>query len=205
MGPACPTDQSTSMHWNTILCGAASTLLLLSGCANTGTSASVSPNEIHIGRAELSVQGAGLETLEVLSGDWQVQSRWWPTAKAKRARTSDGTASFSWTADQTRMVGSMEVGIGQTPLSTAMVLGVDSTTDGFVLGWDRMDGSEVLPMCLAVEGSPDERMIVERKSGKDGMIREVMGQVSEKVFRYQRFRTDSKGNAYKDLEIVGKR
>lgn len=193
------------MHWNSLFCGAAGTLLLLSGCASTGTSASVSPNEIHIGRAELSVGGGGLETLEVLTGDWDVMTRWWPTAKAKRARTSDGTASFAWSGDGSRMVGNMDVGIGQTPMSTAIVMGVDSTTDGFVLGWDRVDGSEVLPMCLAIEGNPAERMIVERKSGKSGMVREVVSMVTANTFRYERYRSDSKGNAYKDLEIVGKR
>ncbi len=102
------------------------------------------------------------------------------------------------------MVGTMDVAIGSSSMVTSMILGVDGTTGGCAMGWDKGDGSELLPMCLSIEGTPDQRMVIERAAGK-GMVREVFSEVSSTGFRYERYRSNSDGVVYKDMELVGTR
>ena len=192
------------MDWNTLRYGAAGTLILLaSSCAST-SSASYGPDEIHISSTELAVDGSSHAQLEPIAGDWQVTTRFWPVAKTRHARTSDGTASFAWSADGSEMVGQLSVNVGTEPIRSSMVIGVDSATEGFVMGWNTADGDSLLPRCLATEGSPTERMIIERASGT-GMVREVFSGLSADRFRYERYRSIADGTVYKDLEIVGTR
>lgn len=192
------------MDWNTLRRGAAGTLLLLaSGCAST-SSASYGPDEIHISSADLAVDGTCHEQLQPIEGDWQITTRFWPVAKTRQARTSEGTATFGWSENGSEMVGQLSVNMGTQPMRCCMVLGVDSRTDGFVMGWISTDGSSILPNCLASEGSPTDRMVIERASG-DGMAREVFSGLSTNSFRYERYRSISDGTVFKDLEIVGTR
>ncbi|MFT7677983.1 MAG: hypothetical protein ACI8QC_001969 [Planctomycetota bacterium] len=192
------------MDWNTLRCGAAGTLLILaSGCASS-TDASYGPNEIHISSAELATEGTCHQQLQPIQGDWQVTTRFWPKAKTRRARTSEGTVAFDWSADGGEMVGQLSVNMGEQNLSSCMVIGVDSSTDCYVMGWNTSDGSSILPRCLATEGSPADRMIIQRASG-DGMVREIFSGLSADGFRYERYRSIADGTVYKDLEIVGTR
>ena len=192
------------MDWNTLRCGAAGTLLILaSGCASS-TSASYGPDEIHISSANLAADGTCHEQLQPIEGDWRVTTRFWPVAKSRSARTSEGSASFSWSEDGCEMVGQLSVNMGDQPMRSCMVIGVDSDTEGYVMGWNSTDGSSILPRCLATEGSPTDRMVIQRASGT-GMVREVFSGLSANSFRYERYRSIPDGTVFKDMEIVGTR
>ena len=195
---------STFMLWKTSFTGTAGTLLLLSGCAGTGTSASFSPEEIHVSQAQLAVSSPALAGLETMTGSWTVSSRWWPNAKASRARTSEGSAQFRMSADGSTLIGDMNVGVGKSTLQSALLVGVDASTEKYAMGWADTSGQEILPMCLSVEGSPQDRMYVERSAGT-GMVRDQLSEVSSSHFRFVRYRVLANGAAFRELELVGRR
>ncbi len=167
-------------------------------CASTHSSV----DSDHLGEIHSSVSASGPQRgfLDSITGEFDVVYNVW-NDQNRPCDTFAGVVNYQWNDQGTVLIGQHDGMWGTISFNSCLLIGFDSDTDDYTMGWSRGDGTSVLPMSPIDPCSPSNEISVSRGSG-DTCSRSVLVVDSANTHTIKRFVTTPAGHDELVLEIV---
>ncbi|MCP5023956.1 MAG: DUF1579 domain-containing protein [bacterium] len=167
-------------------------------CASThGSVDSDNLGEIH---SNLTTTGPQPGFLDGITGEFDVVYNVW-NDNTRPCDTFAGVVNYQWNGQGTVLLGQHDGMWGDISFNSCLLIGFDSDTNDYTMGWARGDGTIVLPMSPIDACSPGNEISASRGSG-DTCSRSVLVMDSADTHTIKRFVTTPAGHDELVLEII---
>ncbi len=167
-------------------------------CASTHSS--VDTDDLGEVNNTLTAVGIQHEFLDGISGEFDVVYNVWNSPN-RPCDSFSGTVNYQWNNQGTVLLGQHDGLWGDMPFKSCLLIGFDSDTSSYAMGWAREDGTMVLPLSTVDPYSPDCELSVSRGNG-DSCSRSVLVIDTANTHTIKRYVTTPAGHEELVLEII---